>query len=82
MSDKRKKHWAKGLSDAINLVTTIAAAVGFCGYGGWWLDQKYGTEPKFTVVGVLLGMATAMKVMWDRMNADQHKGDQHKKETK
>jgi hypothetical protein len=30
-----------------------------------------------------LGMATAIKVMWDRMNAEQRKKtDQHKKETK
>ncbi|KUG05296.1 atp synthase protein i [hydrocarbon metagenome] len=77
MAEKKNKHWAKAFSEAINLVTTIAAAVGFCGYGGWWLDQKYGTAPKFTVIGVLLGMATAIKVMWDRMVADQHK-----KETK
>ncbi|MGI6421464.1 MAG: AtpZ/AtpI family protein [Syntrophomonadaceae bacterium] len=83
MSEKKKKNWAKSLSEAINLVTTIAAAVGFCGYGGWWLDQKYGTGPKFTAIGVLLGMATAIKVMWDRMNAEQRKKtDQHKKETK
>jgi hypothetical protein len=50
MSEKKKKNWAKSLSEAINLVTTIAAAVGFCGYGGWWLDQKYGTGPKFTAL--------------------------------
>jgi len=73
MPEKKNKHWAKALSDAINLVTTIAAAVGFCGYGGFWLDQRYGTSPKFTAIGVILGIGTAIKVLWDRMMADQDK---------
>lgn len=70
MTERKKQNWAKALSEAINLVTTIAAAVGFCGYGGWWLDARYQTGWKFTVIGVMLGMATAIKVMWDRVNQD------------
>ncbi len=65
-----KKHWAKALSDAINLVTTIAAAVGLCGLGGWWLDGKLGTDPWLTVLGVFIGIATGMKVMWDHIQAE------------
>lgn len=67
---QQNKHWAKALSDAINLVTTIAAAVGLCGIGGWWLDNKFGTDPWLTVLGVLLGVATGMKAMWDKLMAD------------
>ncbi|HZJ84794.1 MAG TPA: AtpZ/AtpI family protein [Syntrophomonadaceae bacterium] len=68
--NKNEKHWAKALSDAINLVTTIAAAVALCGIGGWWLDGKFGTDPWLTVIGVLLGVATGFKAMWDKTIAD------------
>ncbi|NLB88128.1 MAG: AtpZ/AtpI family protein [Syntrophomonadaceae bacterium] len=67
---QQKKHWARALSDAINLVTTIAVAVGLCGLGGWWLDGKLGTEPWLTVLGVLLGVATGFKSMWDKLMAE------------
>lgn len=78
MAERKKQHWARALSDAINLVTTIAFAIGLCGVGGWWLDNRYGTNPKFTVIGVLLGMATAIKVLWDQMMADQKKASKDK----
>ncbi|MGI6452564.1 MAG: AtpZ/AtpI family protein [Syntrophomonadaceae bacterium] len=64
---QKKKHWAKSLSDAINLGTTIAAAVAIGCLGGRWLDAKLATDPWLTVVGCLLGVATAMKVMWERV---------------
>ncbi len=64
------KHWAKALSDAINLVTSIAAAIGACGIAGWWLDGRFGTGPWLTVLGVLIGTATGFKIMWDRLNKD------------
>lgn len=70
-----KKHWARALSDAINLVTTMAAAVGLCGLGGWWLDGKLGTDPWLTVLGVFIGIATGLKVMWDFIQAQDSKGN-------
>ncbi len=67
MTDKPKYAWARSLSDAINLATTAAAAVGICLFVGWWLDQRFGTEPWFVALGALLGVATAIKSMWDKM---------------
>ena len=67
MAKGQKKHWARALSDAINMVTTTAAAIAICGFGGYWLDGKLGTDPWLTVLGVLLGVATGIKVMWDKM---------------
>ena len=32
MAERKPKNWAKSLADAVNLVTSIAAAVGGCGY--------------------------------------------------
>ena len=63
-----KKNWARSLSDAINLTTTIAASVAIGYFGGRWLDTKFSTEPWLALLGFLLGVATAGKVMWDRMN--------------
>ncbi|MGI5911347.1 MAG: AtpZ/AtpI family protein [Syntrophomonadaceae bacterium] len=67
MTERQKKHWARALSDAINMVTTTAAAIALCGYGGYWLDNKLGTNGWLTIGGVLLGIATGIKVMWDKM---------------
>lgn len=67
MTEKKKKNWARALSDAINMVTTAAAAIGLCGYGGYWLDGRLDTSPWLTALGVLLGVATGIKVMYDKM---------------
>lgn len=72
MAQGQKKHWARTLSDALNMVTTTAVAIGLCGYGGYWLDNKLGTDRWLTVIGVLLGVATGIKVMWDKMTASQN----------
>lgn len=71
MTQGQKKHWARALSDAINMVTTTAAAIGLCGFGGYWLDNKLGTDPWLMVLGVLFGVATGIKVMWDKMSTNQ-----------
>lgn len=70
MAERKPKNWVRALSDAINLVTSIAAAVGLCGYVGYWLDGKLHTNPWLTLVGGLMGIATAVKIMWDRVNKD------------
>lgn len=63
---QQNKHWVRALSDAINLATTIAAAVALGYFGGRWLDGKFDTEPWLTVVGFMLGVATGIKAMWDK----------------
>ena len=45
------------------LVTELGFTIGFSillGIGlGWWLDGKLGTQPLFTILGLLLGLASA-----------------------
>ncbi len=36
----------------------ISIAIGWG--GGWWLDQRFGTEPWLQVVGFLLGAAAGL----------------------
>lgn len=69
MADKPKPKygWVRGLSDAVNLATTAAASVGLSLFAGWWLDRRFDTEPVFVALGALIGVATAIKVMWDKM---------------
>ncbi|MDR1617149.1 MAG: AtpZ/AtpI family protein [Syntrophomonadaceae bacterium] len=69
MSENKKTNWAKSLSEAINFTTSIAAAVGGCGFLGYYLDKKFATNPWFTLLGSVLGLAAAMKIMWDKMNS-------------
>jgi ATP synthase protein I len=66
---KANKHWIRSLSDALNMGTTIAASVALGYFGGRWLDTRFDTEPWLTVAGFLLGVATGIKVMWDRAMA-------------
>jgi len=73
MTEQRKKsNWVKGLADAVNMVTTAAAAIGLCGYLGYWLDGRFhNTNNVFLILGVLLGVATGIKSMWDKMQANE-----------
>ncbi|MDD2620575.1 MAG: AtpZ/AtpI family protein [Syntrophomonadaceae bacterium] len=68
MADKKSKTWVKGLSDAINLSTTVAAAVAIGYFAGKWLDGRFDTDPWLTVAGFMLGVATGIKAMWEKTN--------------
>ena len=66
--ERKKANWVKGLADAINMVTTAAAAIGLCAYVGYWLDGRlHSTNNLFLILGVLLGVGTGIKSMWDKM---------------
>jgi F0F1-type ATP synthase assembly protein I len=68
MEEKKKSNnWVKQLSDAINMVTSLAAAVALCVLGGYFLDNKLGTDPWLKLAGSVLGVATGFKMMWDRI---------------
>jgi len=45
----------------------MAAAVGLCTYVGYFLDKKFLTDPWLTLAGCLLGMFTALKLVWDKI---------------
>ncbi|GEM_PF-278945 len=66
MVQRGQKNWVKGLAEALNMGTTIVAAVALGYFGGRWLDRLLDTDPWLTVVGFLLGVVTGIKVMWDR----------------
>jgi len=68
MADKKSKNWVKSLSDAINLSTTVAAAVAIGYFAGKWLDGRFDTAPWMTVAGFMLGVATGIKAMWEKTN--------------
>ncbi len=66
--EKKSNNWVKALSDAVHMVTSMAAAVTFCGVGGYYLDRHFASDPWFTIIGGILGISTAMKIIWDRIN--------------
>lgn len=46
----------------------IAIAIG---YGvGWWLDQRYGTEPWLQIVGFILGAAAGLGQILQLLSTD------------
>jgi ATP synthase protein I len=42
----------------------LAGSVGVGAGIGWWLDQRWGTDPWLAVVGVLLGSAAGFTELW------------------
>lgn len=63
----KKQNWAKSLTMALNLGTSVAAVIAIGLFGGRWLDARFETGNLLTIFGFLLGAATAMKILWDRM---------------
>lgn len=70
MAQKGGKNWVRSLSDAINMATTVAAAIALGYFGGKWLDGRFDTEPWLTLAGFMLGVATGIKVMWEKTMSD------------
>lgn len=67
------QNWPRALANAINLATSVAAAIALGYFGGRWLDGRYDTEPWLSIAGLIFGMATAGKMMWERLMADNQK---------
>lgn len=53
---------------ALALGLELAAVIGGLGWGGHWLDQRYGTDPKWLVAGLVLGMTLGC---WNVYRASQ-----------
>lgn len=59
----------------------LLTAVVLLGYGGYWLDQRYGTSPWLLIVGVLLGIATAFQSLFRQLrNLEAAKKKEKEKE--
>lgn len=55
---------------AVDFGYMLLAAELLLGGGGYWLDQRRGTEvPWFTLAGVLLGLAVAFNSLFRRLGA-------------
>jgi F0F1-type ATP synthase assembly protein I len=72
MTDK-KQNWPRALADAMNLATSVAAAIAVGYFGGKWLDGKFDTGPWLSIAGLLFGMLTAGKMMWERLMIESRK---------
>jgi len=81
---QKKQNWAKSLTAAINLATSVGAVIGIGLFGGKWLDARFDTGNLYTILGFMLGAASAMKMLWDNLMKDSRKStlreDQDKKD--
>lgn len=64
---QRKQNWAKSLTMAINLATSVGAVIGVGLFGGKWLDAKFDTGNLLTILGFVLGAASAGKMLWEKL---------------
>jgi F0F1-type ATP synthase assembly protein I len=76
MADK-KQNWPRALADAMNLATSVAAAIAIGYFGGKWLDGRFDTGPWLSIAGLLFGMLTAGKMMWERLMIESRKQPSH-----
>ncbi len=70
---QKKANWAKSLTMALNLATSVGAAIGIGLFGGKWLDAKFDTGILLTIIGFLLGVVTSGKMMWEKLTEEERK---------
>lgn len=70
---RKKQNWVKAMGTAVNLGTSVAAAIALGLLGGRWLDNRFDMGYLFTILGFLFGVVTAGKMMWEKLMADSHK---------
>lgn len=65
---------------AWGIATIVYILVGY--YGGSWLDHRWNTAPVFAIIGVVFGVATSFKHLWDDINEilEQEREDKKKRE--
>jgi F0F1-type ATP synthase assembly protein I len=59
----RRQAWGTTMALASGGII-LAGSVGVGAGIGWWLDQRWGTDPWLAVVGVLLGSAAGFTELW------------------
>lgn len=64
---QRRQNWVKALTMAINLATSVAAVIAIGLFGGKWLDAKFDTGNVYTILGFMLGVVSAGKMLWDKL---------------
>ncbi len=63
--------WSSGA--AIGFGTSFAVGMAFFGLGGHWLDERYGREPLFTLLGLFLGLFYGGWELWKLTTASNRK---------
>jgi F0F1-type ATP synthase assembly protein I len=81
MEDEKRQGRApspRGLSGADFAGVGIQFAVAIIAFlfAGQWLDNRIGTKPVFTIVGVFLGAGAAFYNMYRKITAAQKKDDE------
>jgi ATP synthase protein I len=56
---------SRAIGVATGLGCSIVAALIVCIGGGVWLDNRFGTMPVFTFIGIALGLAAAGYQFWE-----------------
>ena len=56
---------SRAIGVATGLGCSIVAALIVCIGGGVWLDNRFGTKPVLTLLGVVLGLAAAGYQLWE-----------------
>lgn len=72
MNKKRKNQEYKKIIRLLGLVSHLGylmlTPILICVIGGAWLDGKLGTSPLILIVGVVLGVCSSFKNLFDHMN--------------
>ncbi len=60
--DKRELFKSLGFLSSVGITLVVST---FIGLGmGWWLDQKLGTKPWFTLIFLVLGIVSGFRSMY------------------
>ena len=59
-NDKQRRAFGRAAVVGIEFAVAVVA----CLLGGYWLDQRYNTEPAFTLAGLVLGSVTGFRILW------------------
>lgn len=54
----------QGIGPYATLGLDMVLAIVLCLLGGWWADRKLGTKGWLTILGFLLGVATAFNILF------------------
>lgn len=78
MGNKKSNVW-EYFNFALSFGLTLAITLYLLYKGGAWLDQRLGTSPLFTAVGVFLALATVFRQLINEFkNKTEKKGDENR----
>lgn len=59
---------------AVSFGWNLAVSVGVLGYGGRWLDARFGTDPWLMIAGILSGIVIAFKQLFTALSRLEKEG--------